>query len=197
MGRVSFVRVCAVALSIVVSGCSSAPKSADQVGHPWFGAARVGDLQSMEKQLATGASVDQTSPSNATALHVAAFNGNVKVVKWLLEKGADANKLDVDRTNPLGYALTGATTGPKLAELVETLIKAGTNPFHQSAIGFVPVEEMVEKGLGDQLRLLNYTDKKQCDRVPSQGRGGMTLSQIARRVGHVQIAEFLESQGCW
>ncbi len=181
----------------VFSSCSSAPKASEQVGHPWFGAARVGDVQAMEKQVAAGTPVDQTSAANATALHVAAFNGNVQVVKWLLEKGADANKLDIDRTNPLGYALTGSATGPKLAELVETLIKAGTDPFHQSAIGFVPVEEMVERGLGDQLRLLNYSDKKPCDRVPSQGRGGMSLSQIARRIGHTQIAEFLESKGCW
>lgn len=178
-------------------GCAGKPKVAEPIGHPWFGAARLGDIQSMDKQISAGTSVDTASSANATALHVAAFHGNVQVVKWLIEKGADVNKLDIDKSNALGYALTGAAQGPKLAELVETLIKAGTDPFHQSAIGFVPVEEMVERGLGDQLRLLNFSNKKQCDRVPSQGRGGMSLSQIARKVGHIEIAEFLEAQGCW
>lgn len=178
-------------------GCSLKTKVAEPVGHPWFGAARLGDIQSMEKQVAGGVSVDTVSSASATALHVAAFHGNVQVVKWLIDKGADVNKLDIDQSNALGYALTGAARGPKLAELVETLIKAGGDPFHPSTIGFVPVEGMVERGLGEQLRLLSFSDKKQCDRVPSLGRGGMSLSQIARKVGHIEIAEFLEAQGCW
>ncbi len=187
----------ATLLLLVSVGCSSRAKEEERIGHPWFGAARIGDLQAMETQLTAGAAVDQASSAGTTALHVAALNGNVKVVRWLLEKGADVNRLDNDKTDALGYALSGATTGPKLGELVEILIKAGGNPFHQSAIGFIAIEEMVERGLADQLRLLSYTDKKQCDRMPSRGRDGLTLSQIARKSGQSQIAEFLESQGCW
>lgn len=177
--------------------CTSKSKTSEPIGHPWFGAARIGDLQSLERQMADGTPVDHASAVNVTALHVASFHGNLKVVKWLIEKGADVNKLDGDGTNPLGYALTGTANSLKLAELVEILIKAGSDPFHQSAIGFVPVEGMVERGLETQLKLLKFTDKKPCDRVPWKDRKGTSLSQIARRAGHVQVAEFLESEGCW
>ncbi len=186
-----------VFLIFLFANCSTRSRVSEPLGHPWFGAARIGDIQSMEKQIHTGTPIDLQSPGKTTALHVAAFHGNLKVVKWLIDKGANVNSLDVDKTNPLGYALTGASRGLKLAELAEILIKAGSDPFQQSAIGFVPVEEMVEKGLDQQLRLLSYTNKKPCDRVPSQGRGGMSLSQIARKVGNTKLAEFLESQGCW
>ncbi len=57
-------------------------------------AARKGDLEEVRSQLASGTNVNsKTFRMGLTALHGAAGNGHIEIVKLLLEKGADIAKV--------------------------------------------------------------------------------------------------------
>lgn len=193
LGRVLFATVfLATALS-----CTGKEKIETTVAaDPWFRAARTSDIAQLKGMLAGGKSVDSTSSVGVTALLVAARMGNLETVKWLLENGANVNHRDRDGQSALGYALTGVSRGPKQEEVVSQLLKAGADPFVVDAIGFIPVREMLNLEMDELLKTLSYTDKKPCDRMPKI-KGEMSLSQYARKMERVAIAEFFEKQGCW
>jgi ankyrin repeat protein len=163
---------------------------------PWFRAARTADVAQLKGMLAGGKSIDTTSAVGVTALLVASRMGNLETIQWLLENGANVNHRDRDGQSALGYALTGLSRGPKRVQVVETLIKAGGDPFVVDAIGFIPVQEMLNLEMDELLKSLSYTDKKPCDRMPKL-KGEMSLSQYARKMERIEIAEFFEKQGCW
>lgn len=163
---------------------------------PWFRAARTADLAQLKGMLAGGKSIDTTSAVGVTALLVASRMGNLETMKWLLENGANVNHRDRDGQTALGYALTGLSRGPKRIQIVELLIKAGGDPFVVDAIGFIPVQEMLNLGMDEQLKTLSFTDKMPCDRMPKL-KGEMSLSQFARKMERIEMAEFFEKLGCW
>jgi hypothetical protein len=177
--------------------CTSKDKIETTVaGDPWFRAARTADIEVMKKMVAEGKAIDATSEFGVSALMVASRTGNLITMKWLLENGADAKHLDKDRQSALSYALTGLATGPKQVQAVELLIKNGADPFVVDDIGFVPVMEMLALEMDGPLRMLSYSEKRQCDRMPKV-KGEMTLSQAARKINRIDLAEFFEQQGCW
>lgn len=192
-----------VVLSLVfgATGCASRPSSAqpgaEQAGgDPWIRAARTGDIATMRQMMATGRKVGDANSVGVTALMIASREGNLEFVKWLLAEGADASVVDGDGQSALVYALVGSGRGAKLESLVEVLIKAGANPFLIDRIGFQPLQEMLEQDMDQQIRKLTFTSKKPCDLVPKRP-GEISISRMARRLSKVEMAEFLESQGCW
>lgn len=192
----SFSRFLLVMGFVLLQACTSAPKQEDALGDPWFRAARTSDIAVLKGMLEGGKPIDHTSPPGITALMVASRAGNPETVRWLLDHGADASKVDSDGQSALVYALVGLAKGPKLERIVEELIKGGANPFAIDKIGFQPVQEMIELELDAQIRKLKFSDKKPCDRVPPR-TGEVSLSRMARRMENIPLAEFLEAQGCW
>lgn len=195
-----FSRISVLAVAIVVSqlmSCTTKDKIETTVaGDPWFRAARTADIAAMKKMVAEGKAIDTASEVGVTALLVASRMGNLQTMKWLLENGANAKHLDKDRQSALSYALTGNATGPKQVEAVELLIKNGADPFVVDSIGFLPVMEMLALEMDGPLKMLDYTDKRECDRMPKL-KDELTLSQAARKMNRVDLAEFFEKQGCW
>jgi ankyrin repeat protein len=57
----------------------------------------------------------------------AAGNGDLEVVKLLLEHGADATVATADRQTPIHAALAGRSPEPQALELVRVLLKAGAD----------------------------------------------------------------------
>ena len=62
-----------------------------------------------------------------TPLIRAVFNGDMEMVKLLLEHGADATLATADRQTPIHAALVGRSPEPQVLELIRLLHKAGTD----------------------------------------------------------------------
>ena len=86
-----------------------------------------------------GAAVDATTHSiRATALHNAAFEGNVRLVELLLARGADANAATTQGMTPLHYAtFAGSGDDPRIAEL---LLAHGASPHVKDPQGNSPLD---------------------------------------------------------
>jgi ankyrin repeat protein len=83
--------------------------------------AAQGDINAVQRALASGVSVNSVDPiHNATALHAAAAVGNIRLIELLIDKGADLNAPDRRGISPLIVACaTGQISSAK------TLIEAG------------------------------------------------------------------------
>jgi ankyrin repeat protein len=68
-----------------------------------------------------------TNTRGATPLIRAANNGDVEVVKLLLEKGADATLYMADRQTPIHAVIAGRSSEKQAIELIALLHKAGTD----------------------------------------------------------------------
>ncbi|MCF1713558.1 ankyrin repeat domain-containing protein [Flavihumibacter sp. RY-1] len=122
-------------------------------------------------------------------LHWAASRGNIEVVKYLLEKGADINFGDDRGTIPLVYALANGQTN---TAVYEVLFKAGNNPkqkFQNGAslllLGIANDKELV---LSEYLvtKGLSYTDTDDL---------GRTAFDYAARSGNLELLKKLKAKG--
>jgi len=71
----------------------NAPRVAEEVGNLLFYSSK-GDIAGIQKLLDQGMPVDAADYDGRTALHLAASEGHVAVVNFLLENKADPNPID-------------------------------------------------------------------------------------------------------
>ena len=187
--------VLSVLFSGMLSGCASKPKN-EAIGDPWFRAARTSDLTMLKGIMQGGGSIDRSTAGGTTALMTASREGSIETVKWLITNGANVRLLDKDDQSALVYCLVGNAPMIKKTRVVEELVASGADPFMVDKIGFQPVREMLELDMDDQIKKLNFTDKKPCDRLPIR-QGEVSISKAARRLEKPELASFLEAQGCW
>lgn len=84
-------------------------------------AAQEGDLVELERLLSKqGIGINQRNSREETLLHRAAQSGNPTVVRFLLDKGADANAVNKFGNTPLGYLFSGASFSPDVADILVT-----------------------------------------------------------------------------
>eukprot|EP01063_Lacrimia_lanifica_P019341 TRINITY_DN2650_c0_g2_i1.p1 TRINITY_DN2650_c0_g2~~TRINITY_DN2650_c0_g2_i1.p1 ORF type:complete len:907 (+),score=336.26 TRINITY_DN2650_c0_g2_i1:150-2870(+) len=88
-------------------------------------AAAAGDVDAMERLLATGIDVDAQDADRCGALHVAAWHDRVAAVTYLLRKGADVHLKEAHGRTPLFAA---ACNGSVAA--MEPLLEAVPDPCH-------------------------------------------------------------------
>ena len=151
------------------------------------------DHSSIAKDLlARGADLNLTGGGGLTPLMAAAFNGNVELVDLFLSKGADPNALDASGKAAIVYA---ASRG--FARVVAQLIEAG-----------VDVSRRYEHGLTALMWAAGYADGAGIDDIKDVlalliARGaaldarddrGKTAIEIARDLGHAEIADYLAAQ---
>jgi glutaminase len=80
-------------------------KSTDIISLIW--AATYGDLSEIQRLEARGIDLNLSDYDGRTALHLAAAEGNLNIVKYLIEKKANVNPLDRWGGNPLKDAMAG------------------------------------------------------------------------------------------
>jgi ankyrin repeat protein len=97
-------------------------------------AAQDNNLRAVRLMLTASWPVHERGQHNGTALHWAAFHGNVEMAEALLIRNPPLEVTDADfNSTPLGWAIHGSEHGwncetGKYAETVETLLKAGAKP---------------------------------------------------------------------
>ncbi|MBI3571664.1 MAG: ankyrin repeat domain-containing protein [Gammaproteobacteria bacterium] len=87
-------------------------------------------IGSIERRLERGADINSRQRCGITALHVAASGGGVKMVKFLVERGARINERDCRGETPLGTAKrTRSYTRDKDAQnaVIDFLLQKGAN----------------------------------------------------------------------
>ncbi len=84
-------------------------------------AARMGDISEVRRSIALGADVNKGDYDNRTALHLAAAEGQEDVVKYLLDKGADANAKDRWSLRPVDDAK--ANNHDSIVEILNDAVK--------------------------------------------------------------------------
>merc|ERR1711916_362016 len=77
-----------------------------------MGAARIGDIFNVKRAIDFGVDVNCTGSNHDTALHVACINGEIQVVKYLLEKGANIDAVSKSGQTPLMLAASGGHYHP-------------------------------------------------------------------------------------
>jgi ankyrin repeat protein len=159
---------------------------------PLFFAAEADHMSTAKVLIALGADIGLTGTSGATPLIAAAFNGNAELVDLLLAKGADPNALDATGKAAILYAASRGFT-----RVVARLIEAG-----------VDVNRSYEHGLNALMWAAGYADgagiediKQVIALLIAHGAAldmrddrGHTAYEIARDLGHREVADFLRAQ---
>lgn len=130
-----------------------------------------------------------------TALVEPVGKGWKDIAQLLIEKGANVNGRTHLDVTPLGSALCNASKGK---DCVKFLLSKGAN-VNQTSQGWYPVHVAAASGDLDSLRLLvskgaKLGVKTKTARPYSNARAGETPLDIAVRMGHKAVAEWLLSQ---
>jgi ankyrin repeat protein len=159
---------------------------------PLFFAAEADHTSTAKVLVASGADVGLTGTGGSTPLIAAAFNGNAELIDLFLAKGADPNALDATGKAAILYAASRGFT-----RAVARLIEAG-----------VEVNRRYEHGLNALMWAAGYADGAGIEDIEQVialliARGatldirddrGHTAYEIARDLGHQEVADFLRAQ---
>jgi ankyrin repeat protein len=159
---------------------------------PLFFATEADHVSAAKLLLARGADVNPIGAGGLTPLMAAAFNGNLELVDLLMARGADANALDASGKAAIVYAASRGFT-----HVVARLIDAG-----------VDVNRRYEHGLTALMWAAGYADGAGIEDIRDMlalliARGaaldarddrGLTAHEIARDLGHREIADYLAAQ---
>lgn len=136
-----------------------------------------------------GNSVKKLTHDGRIYLHWAAYRGNVELVKYLLEKGADINRTDDKGAIPLAFAASNGQANPAMYEL---FFKAGNNPKQKFKNGANLL----------LLAVANDTDLKLAEYLSTKGLSlndkddlGNTAFNYAAKTGDVALLQKLIKKG--
>jgi hypothetical protein len=113
---------------------------------PW---AYVNDTEDMEKLLRGDVNHQNQNKHGVTPLIVAAENGNIEAMNFLVTNGAKVDLADNDKRTPL---IAAAKKGD--IEAMNFLLEQGANPNHSDIIGNTPLTYVVILGLERAVNLL-------------------------------------------
>jgi hypothetical protein len=155
----------------------------------FFESCAIGDLDAVKKALSQDATLAKSwHPSGLSALHFAAFSGDVAVTKLLLDSGAqiDARARNHQFNTPLQVALL-----PGNEATARLLLERGADPLVRQERGFAPIHEAAFTGRRDLVDLLL---EKGAD-IDSRANDGRNAITEALRGGHPELADYLRTRG--
>ena len=154
-----------------------------------YDAAAVGTAEQVAAMLRADANAVRAMNQHGwTALHVAAFAGNVATARVLIDAGADIHLRAKSRfrNTPLQVALlTGQYGTAKL------LLERGADPLDRQAEGFAPIHEAALLGRADLVQLLLEHGAE----VNSRSDDGRTAVSVAETGKHEALVKLLREKG--
>ena len=176
-GAMQIVSVLLMVLSpLLLTGCMSIHE-----------AARMGNAAEVEKQLAWGVNPNSKTFRYRTApLHEAAANGKLRIVKLLLEKGANVNVTNEGGETPLHYA---AKHG--YLEVMEILLENGADPAQKGTGCGTPMQWARRNRQIQSIKMLLDHDVS----INQRGSGGRTALMEAVSAEQLEIVNFLVANG--
>jgi len=147
-------------------------------------AARKGEAEIVALLIAKRANVGQQSRAGDTALLMACLNGNIAVIRSLLDAGGELNPKK--GWTPLQYA---AFSGH--ADAVDLLLKRGAEKDAVAPNGYTPLMLAARNGKFEAAKALLYADPDVNFRTP----GGDTALRIARKRDMRELVELLKQSG--
>ena len=179
---------------VLVAAYSGHPKLAGRIaaalagtpdGLDVFDATVVGNVNAVRALLSSDrASVDDHGPDGYTALHLAAYFGQLEVARLLLGRGADPNAvaLNESRVTPLHSAVAA-----KHRDTASLLLALGASPNSVQRGGWTPLHAAArdgEEAVVDML-LLRGAD------ATRKGDDGKTAIDLAEEGGYGALAKLL------
>ncbi|XP_020297132.1 ankyrin-3-like [Pseudomyrmex gracilis] len=150
-------------------------------------AIRKKHTQVIKLLLASGSKVNFTTPKiNNTPLHLAVINGDIEIIKMLLDRHADVNATSWYGTTPFHYAIE-----EKEMEIAELLFNHGANVNASSNDGVTPMHLAVQKGHVDGVKMLMDRGAN----INAETRDGTTPLHYAIKEKEMEIAELLLNHG--
>lgn len=141
-----------------------------------------GNLESLKKRVEEGANIHATTYGGKTVLHAAAKSGNLDLVQYLVDRGAD----DSDCT-ALKYAVWAENL-----ELVQYFVEKGTDvytPPYDNRPTFLECAAWI-----GNLELVQYLVEKGLD-IHAQTRDGKTVLHFAAASGNFKMVQYLVEKG--
>ncbi len=121
-----------------------------------------------------------------TVLHAVDEGGNLEVVKYLVEQGADVNAKDED-----GWTVLHAVDEGGNLEVVKYLVEQGADVNAKGEWGRTALHAVAE---GGNLEVLKYLVEQGAD-VNAKGEWGRTALYSAARRGNLEVVKYLVEQG--
>ncbi|KAJ1696807.1 hypothetical protein LUZ63_005319 [Rhynchospora breviuscula] len=104
-------------------------------------AARYDELEDIVRLFSIGVPLDSKDSQGRTALHMAAANGHLVIVDYLIQNGADVNVTNLEKNTPLHWACLNGHL-----EVIKSLIMSGASVSALNSHEKTPVDEVVCRG---------------------------------------------------
>jgi uncharacterized protein len=175
-------KVTAAALALILGYAGSATAQTEVAD-----AAMRRDNAEVRRLVQSGADVQVAQADGATALHWAAYNGDVSMALLLLEAGADVAAANRNGSTPLWLA---ASQGD--APMIEALLESGGDANEQLPLGRRPLMLAARSGHVDAVRVL--LEHGADVNAKEDARGTTALMQAADQ-GHADVIGVLIEHG--
>jgi ankyrin repeat protein len=159
---------------------------------PLFLAAEADHLSVAKVLLARRADVKPTGAGGLTPLIAAAFNGNMELIDLLMARGADPQALDASGKGAIAYAASRGFT-PVVARLLDTGIDVNRRYAHGLTALMWAAGYADGAGIEDIKQVIALLIARGAA-LDARDDRGLTAHEIARDLGHREIADYLAAQ---
>jgi ankyrin repeat protein len=175
---------------LIANGADVDAKTAAFLHTPLFWAVRRGHRAMAELLISMGANVNATDARASTPLHYAAMQGDIGIVRLLLENSAIVYAKTVSGDYP-GETPLHTTAFAGHLEIAELLLAHGADVNATDQYIYTPLRRTVDQG---HLTLAELLIEHGADITTTDG-SGVTLLHVVARKGHIAIAEMLITRG--